>query len=130
MSSNMQSCFFSATLTNEVLELSNRIMKNPLKILLKQEEMTLEGIQQTYINCENEDDKLMVIKDLVKTLEIEQFMIYGNTIDKIEYIFEELCNSSDYTERDIRIIHGQMEKEVRNEVVDLCSNFPIYKSLR
>ena len=117
MSSNMQSCFFSATLTNEVLELSNRIMKNPLKILLKQEEMTLDGIQQTYINCENEDDKLLVIKDLVKTLEIEQFMIYGNTIDKIEYIFEELCNSSDYTERDIRIIHGQMEKEVRNEII-------------
>jgi len=117
MSSNMQSCFFSATLTNEVLELSNRIMKNPLKILLKQEEMTLDGIQQTYINCENEEDKLQVIKDLVKTLEIEQFMIYGNTIDKIEYIFEELCNSSDYNERDIQIIHGQMEKDVRNEII-------------
>ena len=117
MSTNMQSCFFSATLTNEVLELSNRIMKNPLKILLKQEEMTLEGIQQTYINCENEEDKLLVIKDLVKTLEIEQFMIYGNTIDKIEYIFEELCNSSDYNERDIRIIHGQMEKDIRNEII-------------
>jgi len=117
MPSNMQSCFFSATLTNEVLELSNRIMNNPLKILLKQEEMTLEGIQQTYINCENEEDKLYVIKDLLKTLQIEQFMIYGNKIDRVIYIFEELCNSSDYTDRDIRIIHGQMEKEDRNEII-------------
>ena len=117
MPSNMQSCFFSATLTNEVLELSNRIMNNPLKILLKQEEMTLEGIQQTYINCENEEEKLYIIKDLLKTLQIEQFMIYGNKIERVIYIFEELCNSSDYTDRDIRIIHGQMEKEDRNEII-------------
>lgn len=117
MPSNMQSCFFSATLTNEVLELSNRIMNNPLKILLKQEEMTLDGIQQTYINCENEEEKLYIIKDLLKTLQIEQFMIYGNKIERVIYIFEELCNSSDYTDRDIRIIHGQMEKEDRNEII-------------
>ena len=117
MPSNMQSCFFSATLTNEVLELSNRIMNNPLKILLKQEEMTLEGIQQTYINCKNEEEKLYIIKDLLKTLQIEQFMIYANKIDRVEYIFGELYNSSDYISQDIKIIHGQMEKEDRNEII-------------
>ena len=44
---DMQSCFFSATLTQDVLDLSNKILRNPLKILLKKDDMTLDEITQT-----------------------------------------------------------------------------------
>lgn len=113
LSLDTQSCFFSATLTKDVLDLSNRIMKNPLKILLKQDDMTLDEIQQTYIFCVSENDKLIVVEDLLKTLEIDQFMIYVNTIDKAKYICEEL-HLRNY---DVEVVHGQMEKPERNEII-------------
>jgi superfamily II DNA/RNA helicase len=110
---DMQSCFFSATLTQDVLDLSNKILRNPLKILLKKDDMTLDEITQTYINCETENDKMDVIKDLTQGLNIEQFMIYVNTIEKSVYVYEELKNFG----FDVCVINGQMEKYERNEII-------------
>lgn len=44
----------SATMPKEVLEVTKRFMRDPVNILVKKEELTLEGIKQFYINVEQE----------------------------------------------------------------------------
>ncbi len=39
---------------SNVLEVTNKFMNDPLKILVKKEELTLDRIQQYYINVERE----------------------------------------------------------------------------
>ena len=49
-----QVCLFSATIPNEALEITERFMNDPVKILVKKEELTLEGIKQFYVAIEKE----------------------------------------------------------------------------
>ena len=52
-----QICLFSATLPDDILELTTKFMSEPQKILVKKEELTLEGIQQFYVNVKHSDWK-------------------------------------------------------------------------
>lgn len=38
----------------DVLEVTKKFMRDPIRILVKKEELTLEGIKQFYINVERE----------------------------------------------------------------------------
>lgn len=51
-----QVVLLSATMPNEVLEVTNRFMNDPIRILVKKEELTLEGIRQFYIDIKKEVD--------------------------------------------------------------------------
>jgi len=44
----------SATMPMDVLEVTKRFMRNPIRILVKKEELTLEGIRQFYVEVEQE----------------------------------------------------------------------------
>lgn len=44
----------SATMPMDVLEVTKKFMREPIRILVKKEELTLEGIKQFYINVERE----------------------------------------------------------------------------
>ena len=39
---------------SEVLEVTTKFMNDPIKILVKKEELTVQGIRQFYINVERE----------------------------------------------------------------------------
>ena len=41
---------FSATLPPEALEITRKFMSKPVRILVKRDELTLEGIKQFYVN--------------------------------------------------------------------------------
>jgi len=77
--SNVQVGLFSATMPPEALELTEKFMNNPIRILVQQDEITLEGIRQFYINCEREQWKFDVLCDLYDTLNIAQAVIFCNT---------------------------------------------------
>ena len=51
---NIQVILLSATMPKDVLEVTTRFMRDPIKILVKKEELTLEGIKQFYVNVEKE----------------------------------------------------------------------------
>ena len=51
----------SATMPNEILEVTKRFMREPIRILVKKEELTLEGIKQFYVNVEKEDWKVNLV---------------------------------------------------------------------
>ena len=50
-----------------------------VRILVKRDELTLEGIKQFYVNVEKEDWKLDTLCDLYETLAITQSVIFANT---------------------------------------------------
>lgn len=54
-------------------------MSNPVRILVKRDELTLEGIKQFYVDVGEEQYKLDVLVDLYETLAITQSVIFANT---------------------------------------------------
>ena len=46
---NIQVILLSATMPQDVLDVTKKFMRDPIRILVKKEELTLEGIKQFYI---------------------------------------------------------------------------------
>jgi translation initiation factor 4A len=89
---NTQVCLFSATLPQDIMDISKQYMKNPISILVKQNELTLDGIKQYYISIE-EEWKTETIFDLYDTLIINQSIIYCNTRKKVDELKEKMTEN-------------------------------------
>lgn len=72
----VQVCLFSATMPADILDISQRFMRNPIRILVKRDELTLDGIKQFYIAVDREDWKLETLCDLYETLTITQVCVW------------------------------------------------------
>lgn len=80
---DVQVILLSATMPPDVLEVSRCFMRDPVSILVKKEELTLEGIKQFYVNVKQENWKLGTLCDLYDTLSITQSVIFCNTRRKV-----------------------------------------------
>merc|ERR1712228_865358 len=87
--SNIQVILLSATMPEDVLEVTKRFMRDPINILVKKEELTLEGIKQFYVNVEKEEWKLETLCDLYETVTITQCVIFLNTRKKVEWLTQQ-----------------------------------------
>jgi len=101
---SVQVCLFSATMPEDILEISQRFMREPVRILVKKDELTLEGIKQFYIAVEREDWKLETLCDLYETLTITQAIIYCNTRRKVDWLTDKM-GQRDFT---VSSMHGDM----------------------
>ncbi|KAJ8310706.1 hypothetical protein KUTeg_012571 [Tegillarca granosa] len=96
MPPDIQVILLSATMPVEVLEVTKRFMRDPIRILVKKEELTLEGIRQFYIQVEREEWKLDTLCDLYETLTITQAVIFCNTRRKVDWLTDKML-SRDFT---------------------------------
>merc|ERR1719221_1552666 len=76
----------SATLDVEVLEMTDKFMQDPVRILVKRDELTLEGIRQFYVNVEREEWKFDTLTDLYDSLTVTQAVIFCNTRQKVDWL--------------------------------------------
>ena len=90
ISPDTQIALFSATIPREILDITKDFMKNPVKILVKEEELTLEGISQFYVSLDNEEQKFMVLSDIYETVSVSQGIIFVNSKQKSEELRERL----------------------------------------
>merc|ERR1711971_405693 len=67
---DIQICLFSATLPPDILGLTKHFMRNPAKILVQKEDLTLEGIHQYYIAVEKQEWKMDVLLNLYSNLDM------------------------------------------------------------
>lgn len=104
---------FSATLPPEIIDLTKAFMNEPNKILLKKERVTLEGINQYFVFCEEDRFKFDVINDLYKYLAVSQTIIFCNVKQRVNDLNDFMRNNGHTTE----IIHGDMETKERQEVM-------------
>merc|ERR1712174_2330 len=113
LDSKVQVGLFSATMPNEVLELTQKFMRDPIRILVKRDELTLEGIRQFYIAVEKEEWKLDTLCDLYETLTITQAIIYANTRRKVDWLTEKM-RERDFT---VSAMHGDMDMKEREIIM-------------
>ena len=109
-----QICIFSATLPDEILELTDKFMNSPERVLVKKEALTLEGIQQFYVNVKHNDWKYDVITDLYDTINVGQCIIYINNKQKIIEIYERLVADN----FPVNYITGDRTGDERNTVMN------------
>jgi translation initiation factor 4A len=88
--SEMKICLFSATLNTDVVTLADMILNNPIKILIKKEKMTLQGIKQTFVKINHPDEKIQFLIDMLASLPIQQFIVYVNSKKNAERLKEQL----------------------------------------
>merc|ERR1712137_650514 len=110
---NIQVVLLSATMPEEVLDVTKRFMRDPITILVKKEELTLEGIRQFYVAVEQENWKLETLCELYETLTITQCVIFVNTRRKVDYLTQELRNR-DFI---VSCMHGDMEQKERSVIM-------------
>lgn len=103
----------SATLPNEVLEITNNFMNNPVKVLVKRDELTLDGIKQYFVSVEKEEWKFDTLCDLYDTLTITQAVIFCNTKRKVEWLGEKM-REANFT---VCTMHGGMPQNERDEIM-------------
>merc|ERR1711998_289230 len=113
MPPQIQVGLFSATMPVEVLEITQQFMRDPIRILVKRDELTLEGIRQFYVAIDKEDWKLDTLCDLYETLTVTQSIIYCNTRRKVDFLEHEM-SKRDFT---VSVIHADLDQETRNLVM-------------
>jgi len=104
---------FSATIPPEIVKMTETIMDNPAKILVKKENLTLEGIKQYYLSCTNEPNKYDNLFEIFANIDINQCIIYCNTKEKAEKLAE-IMREKDFV---VSCIHGSMTQDIRNQVM-------------
>eukprot|EP00177_Eucheuma_denticulatum_P000751 GFKZ01001350.1.p1 GENE.GFKZ01001350.1~~GFKZ01001350.1.p1 ORF type:complete len:429 (-),score=77.59 GFKZ01001350.1:645-1931(-) len=113
MPSTCQVGLFSATMPQDVLEMTDKFMREPIRILVKKDELTLEGIKQFYVGIEKEEWKFETLCDLYETLTITQAIIYVNTRRKVEWLTEKM-GEKDFT---VSMLHGEMDQKDRDVIM-------------
>jgi superfamily II DNA/RNA helicase len=113
-----QIALFSATMPNEILEITREFMRNPVRILVKSENLTLEGIRQFYVSVENEEQKFEVLTDIYDTISVSQGIIFVNSKQKAIFL-KELLEKRNFT---VGIIHGGYNQYERNDIMSDFKN--------
>jgi translation initiation factor 4A len=100
-----QVALFSATMPPEVIEVANRMLRDPVKILIPPEQVTLDGIKQFSVELQKEEWKIEALIDIYSQLNINQAMIYCNKRQRVEWLSEKLQAQG----FPVGYIHGEME---------------------
>ncbi|KAF9164156.1 translation initiation factor eIF4A [Actinomortierella ambigua] len=108
-----QVVLLSATMPADVLEVTKKFMRDPIRILVKKDELTLEGIKQFYVAVEKEEWKLDTLCDLYETVTITQAVIFCNTRRKVDWLTEKLL-AREFT---VSAMHGDMEQAQREVIM-------------
>jgi translation initiation factor 4A len=108
-----QVVLLSATMPPDVLEVTKKFMRDPIRILVKKEELTLEGIKQFFVLVEKEEWKLDTLCDLYETLTITQAVIFLNTRRKVDWLTDKMCQR-DFT---VSSLHGDMDQKEREVIM-------------
>ncbi len=104
----------SATMPPHVVTVAEKILNNPVRILIPPSEVRLDGIQQFYVALQREDHKFDCICDLYKNLDISQAVVFCNKKQKAEMLSEKMTAQGYPTS----CIHGDLDKAERRRRMD------------
>ena len=100
---------FTATFPYHVELLCNRFMRDPVRLLIKTSQLSLEGIKQFKIVLQHDRHKYDTIKDIFNRISVTQSIIYCNTIQRVEQLTKRMNN--DYFS--VIDIHSNMDNKER-----------------
>lgn len=109
---NIQIALFSATLPYNILQITNKFMKEPVKICVKAESLTLEGIKQYFIALNDDRDKYITLKELYQHITVSQCIIYANSVKRVIDLYEAMKEDG----FPVCCLHSNMERSERERV--------------
>lgn len=112
--SSCRVAFFSATLPDEVRELADTILHNPVRITLKTADVKLDGIKQYYVVLEDDGWKMDAFRDIFESLTIESSIVFCNTKERAERLYKTLTENG----FPVSVIYGEMEQADRKARMD------------
>jgi translation initiation factor 4A len=111
LNGDVQVVLVSATLPDSIKPIIDKIMRNPVKIMVKREMLTLEGIKQYYVAVEDDREKYMALKNIFSHLSVSQCIIYCNSIKRVQDLYEAM-NDDEFP---VCRIHSNMDKSEREK---------------
>ena len=114
LKNNIQIALFSATMPPSLYNLTEKFMNDPIKIIVKTEQLTLEGIKQFFVNLEDDNMKYETLKDLFASFSVAQCIIYCNSVKRVNDLYEAM-NLDGYP---VCQIHSNLDKAERQTNYD------------
>jgi ATP-dependent RNA helicase RhlE len=115
-----QSLFFSATMPNSILTLSNTILHNPKKVSVHQISTTAETIHQ-FIYYTNKSDKKELLFHILNDQKIDQILVFSRTKHGADRIVRNLKKKK----IDAAAIHGDKSQPQRQRALQSFKNYEI-----
>lgn len=110
---NTQICIFSATFTKETLQVTENFLREPYRITVEKEKLSLERVRQYKINIRTDINKLSTLLDIYSQLIISQMIIFVNSVKSAEYLRDKLMDSN----IEAGLVHGKMSSVDRENVL-------------
>lgn len=113
MPPTVQVVLISATMPGPVLRMTRKFMHDPICVLVKRDELTLEGIKQFFVPVEREEWKFDTLCDLYDMLTITQCVIFCNKRAKVDALSKRM-RENNFT---VSAMHGEMTQKERDQVM-------------
>ena len=89
----IQVALFSATLPEDIITLSKKFMRDPVSIIVKPDELQVEGIAQYYITLSSDYEKFEIVEKLFSTLVVSQCIIYVNSVNRVIDLYKSMLKA-------------------------------------
>lgn len=115
----LQSAFFSATWEPESIQMANSILKNPITIDIRKDELTLKGIEQYYVNIGSRPDnkeyademKIGCLERILTSRSIGQCIVFVQSKKKTTIVYEKIEQAVDFP---VALITGDLSPKERS----------------
>jgi translation initiation factor 4A len=107
---NIQVALFSATIPDEIMDLTKKFMRNPVQIRMNNEELNLECIQQYFVALSSDHAKYDILKNLFEYLNVSQCIIYVNSVKRVNDLYSAMTAEG----FSVCAIHSSMTKKERD----------------
>jgi superfamily II DNA/RNA helicase len=85
---DVQVLIFSATLNRDVMDITTKFMRDPVKIVMEAEKLSLAGIAQYYVSVRTDEDKYDVLRQIFAKMSINQCIIYCNSVNRVKQLYD------------------------------------------
>jgi len=113
LSPTVQIALFSATMPEPILKLTEKFMRDPVKIMVEPEKLNLEGIQQFSVSIYDDHSKYDAFKEIFKRMTASQTIIYINSVPRVI----DLYNAMSEEGFSVCHIHSDMTKPERKDII-------------
>ncbi|MFM1539133.1 DEAD/DEAH box helicase [Helcococcus bovis] len=118
--SDRQTCFFSATMDNDIMEFSEMYQINPEKIIIKKEELTVSNIKQYYLEMSG-NMKTEILNRLLNIYNPKLSIVFCNTKKMVDKLVMELTKKG----YNVDALHGDLKQTQRDHVMKRFRNSTI-----
>jgi translation initiation factor 4A len=111
LNKEVQIALFSATLPTYIYSLTDKFMRNPVKINVAAEKLTLDGIKQCFVALNDDRDKYITLKDLYPKMITTQCIIFCNSVERVIELHTAMIEDA----FPVCCIHSKISSEAREQ---------------